>query len=161
MNRYLISTMLVLLMAGMETVNAQTAARVEYRSGRINLSVGVRDLPVHVVQPRPMLGAGWVAAELGPVRLLVRQTHPYGFRETLHRNELRRLLGYDTVRRFERHARALGLRGQLEGRWYRIDRRTVKLVVTVRGAPVATLYDFGSNGIFERVYLASPPLRYR
>lgn len=161
MNRYMISTMLVLLMAGVETVNAQTAARVEYRSGRINLSVDVRDLPVRVVHTRPPLRAAWVAADLGPVRLLVRSTHPDGVRGTLHRNELRRLLGRDMVKRFERHARSLGLRGPLEGRWYRLDRRTVMLEVTSRGAPVAALYDHGRNGIFDRVDLARPPVRWR
>jgi hypothetical protein len=160
MNRHMVGTALVLLLAGVESVNGQTAARVEYRDGRIGVAVAIGDLPVRVVHPRTVAG-GWVAANPGPVRVVVNAGRPHWGREILRRNDLRHLLGNDMVRMLERHGRAIGLRGPIQGQWFRLDRRTVLLEVTVRGAPVAELYDYGVNGRFERVYLAQAPVHYR
>jgi hypothetical protein len=160
MNRFVVGAALVLLLAGVESVSGQTAARVEYRDGRIGVAVAIGDLPVRVVHPRTVAG-GWVAANRGPVRVVVNAGRPYWGREMMRKNDLRRLLGNDMVRMLERHARAIGLRGPIQGQWFHLDRRTVLLEVTVRGAPVAELYDYGGNGYMDRVYLARAPGHYR
>ncbi len=142
-----------LLLISVVSVEAKTAARVEYRDGRVGVAVIAGDLPVRVVHPQPR-AIGWLAADIGPVRVMVGTSRPYWSRQPLQRYELRHLLGRDTVRMLERHARTIGHRGPLEGRWYRANRHTVVLEVTARGAPVATLHDRGANGVFERIYLA-------
>ncbi len=160
MNRYAVGAALVLLLAGVDSVNGQTAARVEYRDGRIGVAVAMGNLPARLVHPRTR-AVGWVAVDRGPARVWVSAARPYWGPETLRRNDLRRLLGNDMVRMLERHARAIGLRGPIHGHWFRVDRRTALLEVTMRGAPVAELYDYGGNGVFERVYLARAPVHYR
>jgi hypothetical protein len=161
MNRHMAgAAMMVLLLAGVESVEARTAARVEYRDGRIGVAVVIGDLPVRVVHPQHR-GVGWVAADLGPARMWKGPGRISWRQEVLRSKELRRLLGRDTVKMLERHARTLRLRGPIQGQWYRADRRTVVLEVTVRGAPVAKFYDHGSNGVFERMYLARSPRPHR
>jgi hypothetical protein len=160
MNRHVVGAALVLLLAGVDSVSGQTAARVEYRDGRIGVAVAIGNLPARVVHPGAR-AAGWVAADWAPSRVLVSPGRPYWGREALKRNDLRRLLGNDMVRMLDRHARAIGLRGPIRGQWYQLDRRTVLLEVTVRGAPVAELYDHGGNGYIDRVYLARAPGPYR
>ena len=160
MNRHMVgAAVIALLLAGVASVNAQTAARVEYRDSRIAVAVSLGDLPLHVVraQPRPV---GWVAVNMGPARMWFGPDRTLYRRTLLDRRDLRRLLGRDTVRMLERHARHLGLRRPVQGRWYRVDRRTVVLEVTSRGAPVAKLYGHGGNGVFERMFLASAAPRY-
>jgi hypothetical protein len=160
MNRHMVSMAMVLLLGVAGTADARTAARVEYRDGRIGLAVVIGDLPVRVIHQQPR-AAGWIAADLGPTRVVVSKGRPAWTREALRKNDLQRQLGKSTVRMLERHARSIGLRGPLRGEWYRIDRRTVVLEVTVRGAPVAEFYDYGGNGVFERMYLARAPRPYR
>jgi len=158
MNRYVVSMALVLFLAGGETLAAQTAARVDYRGGRIGVSVAIGDLPVRI-QPRVSAGVGamgWIAADWGPVRVWMERGRPTWSREVLDRRDLRYMLGKETVKRIERHARDLGLRGQVEGRWFRADRYTTLLEVAVRGVPVAELYDYGSDGRIDRILLTRP-----
>lgn len=160
MKKHMIATAVVLLLVGIGTSYAQTAARVEYRDGRIGLAVVLGDLPIRVTPAQPRT-SGWIAADVGPVRAWMGTARPNWSRQVLRKNELQRMLGKDTVRMLERHARSIGLRGPLQGRWYRVDRRTVMLEVTVRGAPVAEFHDHSNNGIFERMYLARSPRPYR
>ncbi len=161
MNRRMVGAALIaLLLAGVESSNAQTAARVEYRNGPLGLAVVIGDLPVRVVRPLPR-PVGWVAVDMGPSRGWLERGQPAWRKASLDRRDLRYLLGNDTVKRLERHARNLGYRGTLEGQWYRVDRRTVMLEVTMRGAPVAKFYDHGNDGVFERMFLASPSRPYR
>ncbi len=161
MNRYTVGMMMGLLLAGVDSAHGQAAARVEYRDGRIGVAIALGDLPVRVARARtPALG--WVAAEWGPVRVVYAPERPYWNREVLRRNELRRILGNDMVKTMERHGKNLGYRGPLEGRWFRLDRRTVMLEVTLGGGPVAEAYDYGSDGTLDRVLLAvHPEYRYR
>lgn len=160
MNRHMVGAALVLLLAGVDSVSGQTAARVEYRDGRIGVAVAIGNLPVRVVHPRTR-AVGWVAADWAPARVVVSTGRPHWGREVMRRNDLRRLLGNDMVRMLERHARAMGLRGPIQGQWFQADRRTVLLEVTVRGAPVAELYDYGGNGYIDRVYLSRARGDYR
>lgn len=155
MNRHLVGMALSLLLLGIEPAEAQTGARVEYRNGRIGVAVAIGDLPAYGAHPRYRT-AGRVAVNWGPVRVLARNRGAYWTRTTLRRNDLRQLLGRETVRRLDRHARAIGLRGPMHGDWYRIDRRTLMLEVTVRGAPVAEMYDYGGDGYMDRMYLVNP-----
>jgi len=155
MNRQLVGMALGLLLLGIEPVEAQTRARVEYRDGRIGVAVSIGDLPVRVAHPR-VRTAGRVAVNWGPVRVVAKTRGRYWTHSSLRRKDLRYLLGKETVRRVERHARAMGLRGPVQGAWYRIDRRTLMLEVTVRGTPVAEMYDFGSDGYIDEVYLVNP-----
>lgn len=155
MNRYLVGMALALFLAGGEALAGQTAARLEFQSGRVGVSVAVGDLPYRV-RPRPVTAAGWVAADWGRVRLWTGGHRPMLRREVLRRQDLRYLLGKETVRRMERHARNMGLAGPVEGRWFRGDRYNTFLEVTVRGIPVAELHDYGSDGIIDRVYLTDP-----
>jgi hypothetical protein len=160
MNRHVVGAALVLLLAGVDSVSGQTAARVEYRDGRIGVAVAIGDLPVRVIHPQAR-ARDWVAADWRPARVWMGAGRPYWGREVLRKNDLRRLLGKDMVKMLERHSRAIGLRGPIQGHWYSMDRRTVLLEVTVRGAPVAELYDYGGNGVIDRVYLARVPRHYR
>jgi len=156
MNRYMVGMALGLLLAGVDSVHGQTAARVEYRDGRIGVAVAIGALPMRTAHARTP-AMGWVAADWGPARVVMASpARPYWGRETLRKVELRRLLGKDMVKRLEQHGRALGLRGTIEGSWFRVDRRTVMLDVTMRGAPVAELYDYGADGYIDRVLLVRP-----
>jgi hypothetical protein len=87
---------------------------------------------------------------------------PVSARGTLSRSNLRHLIGKETVKRIERHARMMGIRGRTRGHFFRINRTTTVLEVTVDRVPVAELFDYGSDGFMDRVYLIGPsgPHRY-
>lgn len=149
-----------LLLADFGSVQGQTAARVEYRDGRLGVAVAVGDLPTRV-RAAPVYGrGGWVETAWRPERVHVRSGRTAWRQDTLRKQELRHLLGKETVKTLERHARTLRLHGPLAGSWYRSDRRTVVLEVTVRGAPVAEVVDYGGDGIMDRFYLAPVPGYY-
>ena len=152
MNRQVLGLATVFLLAGAGAAHGQASARVEYKNGRIGVAVAVGDLPVRV-RTRPSAPALWIAADFGPVRVWATPGRPFWRREVLNRNDLRDLVGRETVKGIERHAKALGLRGPLEGRWFRMDRYSVMLEVAVRGVPVAELHDYGSDGLIDRVLL--------
>ena len=152
MNRYVVSMALALLVAVGEPVTAQTAARVEFHTEGFGVSVAIGDLPVRV-RPHASTAVGWVAADWGPVRIWGTGARPMWRRDVLRKQDLRHLLGKETVRRIERHARDMRIAGPVEGRWFRVDRYTTLLEVTVRGIPVAELYDYGSDGYIDRVFL--------
>lgn len=168
MKRYAVGMALGLLLADFSPVDAQTAARVEYRDGRVGVAVAIGDLPVRV-QPAPVYRAGGrVEVRRAPVAVwaptvMVRAGgRPSWTREVLRKNDLRYLVGRDAVRTMERHARTLDARGPMEGRWYRADRRTAILEVTVGGDLVAEFVDHGADGTLDRFYLAEVPgYRYR
>jgi len=161
MNRYLVSMALTLLLPAGEPVNGQTAARVEFHTEGFGVSVAFGDLPYRV---RPHASAaegwiaadGWVAADWGRIRMWGVGARPVWTRDVLRKRELRYLLGKETVRRIEWHARDMGLAGPLEGRWFRASRYTTLLEVTVRGVPVAELHDYGSDGFIDRIFLTAP-----
>jgi hypothetical protein len=155
MNRYVVSMALALLLAGGEALAGQTVARVEYRNGGIGVSVAVGDLPVRI-RPHASAAVGWVAADWGPIRVWMTGARPVWRREVLSRQDLRFVLGNETLRRIERHARDMGLRGPLEGRWFRTDPYTTLLEVGVRGVAVAELYDYGNDGTMDRILLSRP-----
>jgi len=155
MNRYVVSMALALLLAGGEAVAGQTAARIDYRNGRIGVSVAIGDLPVRV-GPHAGVTVGWGRVDWGPVRVGVEGARPVWRREVIDRRELRYMLGRETVKRIERHARDLGVHGPVEGRWFRVDRYTTLLEVDVRGVPVAELYDYGNDGLIDRILLSQP-----
>jgi len=152
MNRQVLGLATVFLLAGAQGAHGQAAARVEYKSGRIGVSVALGDLPVRV-RPYRTPTTVWVAADWGPVRVWTTAGRPYWRRDVLDRNELRYLVGKETVKDIERHARAMGLRGPTEGRWFRMDRSSVVLEVSVAGVPVAELHDYGSDGVIDRILL--------
>jgi hypothetical protein len=156
MNRYTVGMAMGLLLAGVESAGGQAAARVEYKDGRVGVAVAIGDLPVRVAHARFPVG-GWVEAGWGPVRVVLGAERPYWTREVLRKNELRHILGNDLVKTIERHGRNLGYRGPLEGRWFRVDRRTVMLEVTLGGGPVAEAWDYGSDGVLDRIMLAPRP----
>jgi len=158
MNRYVVSMALTLFLAGGEAVAGQTVARVDYRGAGLGVSVAIGDLPVRV-RPHASAAVGWAAVDWGPVRLWVSGGYPVWHREVLDKQDLRFILGKETVRRIEWHARDMGVRGPLEGRWYRLDRFDTMLDVSVRGVPVAELYDYGSDGIVDRIFLIGPRAR--
>lgn len=155
MNKYVVSMALALLVAVGEPVTGQTAARVEFHTGGIGVSVAIGDLPVRV-RPHASTAVRWVAADWGPVRIWGIGAPPVWRRDVLRKQDLRYLLGKETVRRIERHARDMRIAGPVEGRWFRVDRYTTLLEVTVRGIPVAELYDYGGDGYIDRVLLTSP-----
>ncbi len=152
MNRQVLGLAMAFLLTGAGAASGQATARVEYKSGWIGVAIAVGDLPVHV-RSRSLPAFAWVAADLGPVRIWATPGRPFWRREVLNRDELRHLVGRETVKGIERHAKALGLRGSLEGRWFRMDRHSVLLEVSVRGRPVAELHDYGSDGLIDRVLL--------
>lgn len=157
MKRHMMIVTLGLLLADFGSVQGQTSARVEYRDGRLGVAVAVGDLPGrgHAV---PVYGrGGWVEAAWRPERVHVRSGNAAWRGERLRKQDLRHLLGKETVKTLERHAKTLRLHGPLTGSWYRSDRRTVVLEVTVRGAPVAEVVDYGGDGIMDRLYLAPVP----
>lgn len=177
MNRYMVGMTLGLLLLGIEPVESQTGARVEYRSGRVGVAVAIGDPPVRAAHPRirvPARGApghgrvsgrvvrsrtgvaGSLAVDWGRVRLVLDAGRPYWRPGLLKQNDLRRLLGKGTVKRVERHARFLGLRGPLRGQWLRLDRRTMVLELTTRGRLVAELYDYGMDGYLDQLFLVDP-----
>lgn len=155
MNRYVVSMALALLLTGGEALAGQTAARIDYRNGRIGVSVAIGDLPVRI-RPQARVAVGWGAVDWGPVRVWAAGARPAWRREILNRQELRYLLGHQTVKQIERHGRNLGVHGPLEGRWFRVDRYTTLLEVGVRGVPVAELYDYGNDGLIDRIFLSQP-----
>lgn len=161
MNRHMIgAAVIALFLAADAPVIAQTAARVEYRDHRIAVAVALADLPLRAVRTQPYT-CGWVTANLGPLRMKLLPGQPAWRQTLLRKKDLRQLLGPDTVRMLERHALFLGHRGPLQGQWLCVDRRTVVLEIMARGAPVAKFYDYGGNGFFERMDLASAPRPYR
>lgn len=155
MNRYVMSIALAIFLAGGEVVVGQTAARAEFQNGRVGVSVAIGDLPLRV-HPRPLNARGWVATDWGRVRLWASNARPMRSREVLRKQDLRYLLGKETIRRIEWHARDMGLAGPLEGRWFREDRYTTLIEVRVRGIPIAELHDYGSDGYIDRVFLTDP-----
>ncbi|MGD2120831.1 MAG: hypothetical protein PVJ76_03765 [Gemmatimonadota bacterium] len=159
MNRYLVGTALALLLAGGDALAGQTAAQVEYRNGRIGVGVAIGRLPVRV-GPHSPAARGWVAADWGPVRIRIASRRPSWTGRTIQRNELRFLLGRETVKRIERHARGLGIRGPTRGQWFHLDRHASVLEVTVDRVPVAELYDYGNDGSIDELLLTDPR-RYR
>lgn len=177
MKRYAMGMALGLLLADFSPAEAQTAARVEYRDGRVGVAVAIGDLPVRVRPATVYRPGGWVEMRWEPVgvwapgRVVVpgaRVVVPAGrgawHRDVLRKNDLRDLVGRDAVRTMERHARTLDARGPMEGRWYRADRRTVILEVTVGRDLVAEFVDHGADGTLDRFYLAEVPgyhYRYR
>jgi hypothetical protein len=76
---------------------------------------------------------------------------------TLHKQELKYFLGKHTVKRIEKHAKRMGIRGQTRGRWFRVDRNTSMLEVTVDRIPVAELYDYRNDGHIDELFLKGPP----
>jgi hypothetical protein len=156
MNRYLVGMALALLLAGSDALAGQTAARVEYRNGRIGVGVAIGNLPVRV-SPHGPVARGWVAADWGPVRISMVSRRPSWTGRILDRQELRYALGKETVKRIERHARNLGIRGRTEGRWLQVDRNTLMLEVTVDRFPVAELYDYRGDGFIDEMFLTGPP----
>lgn len=103
-----------------------------------------------------MAAEGWVTAEWGGVRMWRMGDRPVWSRDVLRKQDLRYLLGRETVRRIEWHARDMGISGPLAGRWFRAGRYTTLLEVTVRGIPVAELYDYGNDGFIDRIFLTAP-----
>lgn len=152
MKRHVLIAASVLLLTGFESAYGQTAARVEYRNGNIGVAVSFGNVAASLMQfqPRPVrwVDAGWRPVPAGM------QTGRRDWRQKfLRKNELNQVLGHDMVKMIERHAKTLGLKGAMQGRWFRIDRRAAVLEVTVRGAAVARLYDDRGNGIIDRVHL--------
>ncbi len=161
MNRYMVGMALALLLVASDSLAGQTAARVEYRNGRIDVGVAIGHLPVRV-SPHGPAARGWVAADWGPVRIRVASRQPVLRQGFMDRQDLRYLLGKETVKRIERHAKYLGAHGRTEGRWFRVDRTTTVLEVTVGRIPVAELYDYRSDGYIDELFLtgARPRDRY-
>lgn len=160
MNRYMVGMAMALLLIASDSLAGQTAARVEYRNGRIDVGVAIGRLPVRV-SPRGPTARGWVAADWGPVRIGVASRQPAWTPRTLDKQDLRYLLGKETVKTIERHAKVMGAKGRIEGRWFQADRNTTVLEVTVGRFPVAELYDYRRDGFIDEMFLASPPARGR
>ena len=160
MNRYMVGMALALLFGAADSVAAQTTGRVEYRNGRIGVGVAIGRLPVRV-SPHGPTARGWVAADWGPVRIRVESRQPFFRQGTLDRQDLRYLLGKETVKDIERHAKRMGIRGNTRGRWFRADRNTSVLEVTVGRVPVAELHDHWNDGSIDDLFLTGPPGRVR
>jgi hypothetical protein len=160
MNRYMAFMAMALLLAATDAAAGQTAARIEYRNGRIGVGVSVGRHPVRV-SPHGPVARGWVAANWGPVRIRVASRRPSWTGRTLHRQELRYLVGRETVKRIERHAKNMGIRGPTQGRWFHLDRFTSVLEVTVGRFPVAELYDYRNDGFIDELFLTGPPRQVR
>jgi len=165
MNRYMVGTFAfaaALLLAAGDSVAGQGGAQVEYRHGRIGVGLALGSLPLPVgVGPHGGVSHGWIVADWGPLRIRVASRRPSWVKSTLHRQELRYLLGRETVRRIEWHARQLGLRGPTRGKWFRANRSTMVLEVSVNRVPVAELYDYRNDGRIDELLLVRPhyPLR--
>ena len=158
MNRYMVGVAMALLLAGGDALAGQTTARVEYRNGRIGVGVAIGGFPVRV-SPHGPTARGWVAADWGPVRIRVASRQPFLRQGILDRQDLRYLLGKETVKRIEQHAKRMGIRGRTEGHWFQVDRGTTVLEVRVDRVPVAELYDYGSDGFIDELFLTGPPGR--
>jgi len=155
MNRYMIGMAMALFLVAGDSLAGQTRARVEYRNGRIDVGVAIGRLPVRV-SPHGQGTLGWIAADWGPVRIRIGSRHPFVHQGTLDRQDLRYLLGKETVKRIERHAKRMGIRGRTRGQWFRADRNTTVLEVTVDRVPVAELYDYRSDGRIDELFLTNP-----
>ena len=159
MRGYTVVMALGLLLADFVPTEGQTAARVEYRDGRIGVAVAIGDLPQRVYAPR-VREARWVEADWRPEPVVARPGRSHWARESLNRGELNRILGNRTVNDIARHGRAMGARGALRGQWYQEGRRAAVLEVTVGGFLVAEAWDHGGDGWVDRVYFADPHYRY-
>jgi hypothetical protein len=155
MNRFMIGMALVFLLAGVDALSGQTSARVDIRKGGIGVGVAINGLPARV-SPHGPTARGWVAADWGPVRIRVVSRRPSWLGRTLHKQELRHILGKETVKRIERHAKAMGIRGRTEGRWFPIEGRTMVLEVLVDRIPVAEVYDYRGDGYLDEIFLTGP-----
>ena len=160
MNRYMVGVALALLLAGGDSVAAQSRARVEYRNGRIGVDVAIGNRPVRV-SPHGPTARGWVAADWGPVRIRVASRRAVPFQGTLSEKDLRRFLGKETVKRIEKHAKMMGIRGKTRGHFFRVERNTTVLEVTVDRIPVAELYDYRSDGFIDELFLTGHPRNAR
>lgn len=152
MNRYMVGMALALLMVAGDSLAAQTRGHIEYRNGRIDVGVAIGRLPVRV-SPHGPTARGWVAADWGPVRIRVASRQPFVRQGTLDRQDLRYLLGKQTVKSIEQHAKRMGVRGRTRGQWFQADRFTTVLEVTVDRIPVAELYDYRGDGIIDEIFL--------
>jgi hypothetical protein len=163
MKRTTVVMALGLLLADFAHAEAQTAARVEYRDGRIGVAVAIGDLPQRVYAPRTR-DLGWYEVAWRPAPVVVHAGRPHWVRESLNRGELNRVLGSRTVSDIARHGRTLGARGTMRGQWYQAGRRSAVLEVTVGGVLVGEFVDLGADGVIDRFYLAPVPgyhYRYR
>lgn len=150
---------MALLVAPGNVLDGQTRARIEYRSGRVNVGVDIGRLPVRVTPYGPT-ARGWVSANWGPLRVRVDSRQAFRRQGTLDRTDLRYLLGKKTIKDIEKHAKRMGIKGRTRGQWFREDRNTTVLEVTVDRIPVAELYDYRSDGSIDELFLTGPP-RYR
>jgi hypothetical protein len=155
MNRYMVGLAVALLLAPGGALMAQTRARVEYRNGRIGVGVDIGRLPVRVT-PHGPTARGWVSANWGPLRVRVDSRQAFRRQGTLDRTDLRYLLGKETVKDIEKHAKRMGIKGRTRGQWFREDRNTTVLEVTVDRIPVAELYDYRSDGSIDELFLTGP-----
>jgi hypothetical protein len=160
MNRYMVGMAMALLLAGSDALAGQTTARVEYRNGQIGVGIAIGGFPVRV-NPHGPTARGWVTADWGPTRIRVASRQPILRQTVLDRKELRYLLGKETVKRIEQHAKRMGIRGQTWGQWFPADRNTTVLEVTVGRVPVAELYDYRNDGFIDELFLTGPPGRVR
>ena len=156
MNRYMVGLAVALLLAPGDALMGQTRARVEYRNGRIGVGVDIGRLPVRVT-PHGPTARGWVSANWGPLRVRVDSRQASRRQGTLDRTDLRYLLGKETVKDIEKHAKRMGIKGRTRGQWFREDRNTTVLEVTVDRIPVAELYDYRSDGYIDELFLTGPP----
>ena len=67
------------------------------------------------------------------------------------------MLGRETVKSIEKHAKRMGIRGKTQGRWFHVDQSTSVLEVTVDRVPVAELYDYRNDGFIDELFLTGPP----
>lgn len=155
MNKFMVGFLLALLIQGIEPVEGQVGARVEYRNGNIGVAVAIGDMPIRITHGRGQV-VGRVAIDLRPRRVLVTHARVQGQRGMLTEGHLRQLLGKRDVRNVKRHARAMGLRGSLRGQWYRIDRQTMLMEITMGDALVAEVYDYGRDGYLDQLFLVDP-----
>ena len=157
MNRYMVGMVLALFLARGEALAGQTTARVEYRNGRIGVGVAMGNRSVRV-SPHGPTARGWVSADWGPVRIrIATPRRPSWTGRTLNERDIRYLVGKETVKQIERHAKRMGIRGKTQGHWFQVDRSTSVLEVTVGRIPVAELYDYRSDGFIDELFLTGPP----
>jgi hypothetical protein len=158
MNRYMMGIAMALLLVASDSLAAQTRARVEYRNGRIDVGVALGRLPVRV-SPHGPTARGWVAADWGPVRIRVASRPTIRYQGALNEKDLRHILGKETVKDIERHAKRMGIKGKTRGQWFQADRNTTVLEVTVDRIPVAEIYDYRNDGYLDEIFLTGPPNR--